>query len=67
MESWKLSDHALTWYEAYATSLQMRTAPLISKWEDLKDLLKKQFYPMCSKEDWAIEWLFFVKDKDKVS
>jgi len=43
--------HALLWLESYMDAVRIRKNHMVIKWEDFKELIKSQFYPIGYKED----------------
>jgi hypothetical protein len=48
--------HALLWWESYVDALRIGKKPMVMKWEDFKELLKSQFYPIGYEEEHIMKW-----------
>jgi hypothetical protein len=55
----KLEVHASTLWESHTKTLRLEGDPPVTKWEDLKTLIKSQFYPIGYVEDQWIHWHYF--------
>ena len=47
----KLEGYALTWWDSHTNTLTLEGEPPMSIWEDFKNLIKSQFYPIGYIED----------------
>lgn len=61
----KLEVHALAWWESHTNTIMLEGAPLVTKWEEFKTLIKSQFYPIGYVENRWIQWHYFKKNSSQ--
>jgi len=55
----KMSGPALLWWESYVETLDHEHLSEISSWNEFKELLRDQFYPLRNHNKQLMKWQFF--------
>jgi hypothetical protein len=53
-----MTEHTLLWWESYEDALRIGKHPMVTKWEDFKELLNSKFYPIGYEEEKLMKWKY---------